>query len=178
MKLKRRYIRSSSDVGGMIKRAVEDAVSGINYRVSREELDEILRDRLTDAAKNIANDLGVPNAWKKLYDSIDPIREEYVEKLVKLNEERRRALKSTKKTMNSNISDWYISEYPDDSEGEYINTDVTFNDLFDALDTYKDIYNVIGTGDSVVRERVFEKLAELMGVDYDYIYDQWMLASK
>ena len=28
--------------------------------------------------------------------------------------------------------------------------------------------------DTIVRERIFIKLAEIMNVDYDYIYEQWL----
>ena len=48
--------------------------------------------------------------------------------------------------------------------------------ITNALDTYKDIYEVVGVGDSVIRERIFVKLAEIMEVDYDYIYNQWLLS--
>ena len=47
------------------------------------------------------------------------------------------------------------------------------------FDRKKDIYiTLFGSeelGDSLVRERVFDKLAEIMGVDYNYIYEQWLL---
>ena len=35
-----------------------------------------------------------------------------------------------------------------------------------------------GVYDSLVRERIFEKLAEIIGTDYDYIYDQWVKSAK
>lgn len=74
-----------------------------------------------------------------------------------------------------NVKEWYRGEYPTDDLVEEIKDEVTFEDVFNALDTYKDIYEVIGNGiDSLVRERIFNKLATLMEVDYDYIYDQWL----
>ena len=73
-----------------------------------------------------------------------------------------------------NVKEWYKGEYPTDNLGDRIKEDTTFYDIFYALDNYKDIYDIIGVTDSLVRERIFEKLAELMGVDYDYIYDQWL----
>lgn len=72
------------------------------------------------------------------------------------------------------VQEWYKREYPTDDLGDRIKEDITFYDIFYALDNYKDIYGVIGTADSLVRERIFKKLAELMEVDYDYIYDQWL----
>lgn len=73
-----------------------------------------------------------------------------------------------------NVKEWYRGEYPTDDLVEEIKDTVTFEDVFEALDNYRDIYNEIGTTDSLVRERIFNKLAILMEVDYDYIYDQWL----
>ena len=74
------------------------------------------------------------------------------------------------------IKAWYTSKYPNDDLGRELISGVTFTNLFTALDTYKDIYEVLGVGDSIIRERVFSKLAEVMNVDYEYIYSQWLLA--
>lgn len=74
-----------------------------------------------------------------------------------------------------NVKEWYRGEYSTDDLVEEIKDTVTFEDIFEALDNYEDIYEVIGNGiDSIVRERIFNKLATLMEVDYDYIYDQWL----
>lgn len=73
------------------------------------------------------------------------------------------------------VKDWYIKEYTTDELGQEINEKITFYDIFYALDRYKNIYEVLGVGDSLVRERVFKKLANIMRVDYNYIYEQWLL---
>lgn len=75
---------------------------------------------------------------------------------------------------NSNVREWYLSEYTEDEEGKNIKENITFYEVFYALDRYKDIYETIGDVDSIVRERIFQKLAEIMGVDYDYVYEQWL----
>lgn len=77
---------------------------------------------------------------------------------------------------NSKVKEWYMETYSTDLEGNNIKGDITFYDVFYALDRYKDIYETIGDVDSIVRERIFQKLAEIMGVDYDYIYEQWLLS--
>ena len=71
------------------------------------------------------------------------------------------------------VKPWYMKEYPDDDMGEDIDDGLTFEDIFQCLDSYDDIYKYI-PGDSIIRERIFSKLAELMDVDYDYVYDQWL----
>lgn len=80
---------------------------------------------------------------------------------------------------NTKIRDWYLKAYPEDEIGGKLNPDATFSDIFEALDTYQDVYAVMGFwADSMIRERVFKKLAEIMGVDYGYIYDQWLQGGK
>ena len=80
---------------------------------------------------------------------------------------------------NSKIKEWYLKEYSTYSVGNDLWDNITLYDLFYALDRRKDIYITLfgseNLGDSLVRERVFEKLAEIMGVDYNYIYEQWLL---
>jgi hypothetical protein len=74
------------------------------------------------------------------------------------------------------IKEFYLSNYPTDELGNEIHTKATFIGLFEVLDTYKDVYNYIGVHDSIIRERIFEKLANEMGIDYTEIYNQWLLA--
>jgi hypothetical protein len=74
------------------------------------------------------------------------------------------------------IKEFYLSNYPTDELGNEIRTKATFIGLFEVLDTYKDVYNYIGVHDSIIRERIFEKLANEMGTDYNEIYNQWLLA--
>ena len=38
----------------------------------------------------------------------------------------------------------------------------------------RNVYDIIGIGDSVVREYAFEGLANLMGVTYDDIWNMWV----
>ena len=73
------------------------------------------------------------------------------------------------------ILEYYTSNFPTDELGLEINPEATFEGLFRILDNYGDVYEYIGVHDSLVRERVFDKLADVMGVDYEYIYNQWTL---
>lgn len=75
-----------------------------------------------------------------------------------------------------NIKEWYIKTFPNDELGCEINEDATFEDLFYVLDRKRDVYEFLGDNiDSIIRERVFNKLAEIMGVDYNEVYEQWLL---
>ena len=77
---------------------------------------------------------------------------------------------------NTKLKEWYTTNYPDDELGAEINPDATFQNLFDALDQYRGVYEIIGVGDSLVRERLFEGLADVTHYDYDTIYNQWLMA--
>jgi hypothetical protein len=74
------------------------------------------------------------------------------------------------------IKEFYLSNYPTDELGNEIDANATFKGLFHILDTYQDVYKYIGIADSIIRERIFEKLANEMGIDYNEIYNQWLLA--
>ena len=79
------------------------------------------------------------------------------------------------------IKEYYTSTYASDELGLEIDSTATFEGLFYALDSYKDVYEYIFgdsmKGDSVIRERVFEKLSQIMQCDYEYIYNQWLLGA-
>lgn len=77
----------------------------------------------------------------------------------------------TEYTMNSNIKDWYIKEYPEDELGEGINSEITFKDIWNDIGNIEEETNIY---DSIVRERIFNKLAELLNVDYDIVYNKWI----
>jgi hypothetical protein len=74
------------------------------------------------------------------------------------------------------IRTWYITAYPTDDVGPTLNPTTTFADLWQAIKDGVCVYATLGgDADSVVRERVFEKLAALLGTDYDRIYTLWTL---
>ena len=76
--------------------------------------------------------------------------------------------------LDMNVKEWYLEAYPTDECGHYISDNATFRGVYSALLNKEDVYDYIGECDSVIRERLFAKLAEIMEVDYDYIYDQWI----
>ena len=78
----------------------------------------------------------------------------------------------------SKIKDWYTKKYPTDDLGEEINDSLTFKGLWGMMSQGYDVYEVLGVGDSLVRERVFEKLSEILGVDYGVVYDEWLDGGK
>ncbi len=73
---------------------------------------------------------------------------------------------------------YYIDKYPTDELGEQIRMAVTFKDVFNTLDNRACVYDLLNVHDSLVRERVFEALSEVMGCEYDYIYSQWLIQTE
>lgn len=76
-----------------------------------------------------------------------------------------------------NIREYYVEAFPTDELGVEINPTATFEGLFEVLDRYGDVYEYIGVGDSLIRERCFEKLSLIMGVEYNEVYSQWLMAA-
>lgn len=74
-----------------------------------------------------------------------------------------------------NIKEFYLNTYPTDELGVELIETATFVGLLDTLhNNTKDVYDYIGVGDSIVRERVFERLAEILEMPYDYVYNLWL----
>ena len=72
------------------------------------------------------------------------------------------------------IREFYLENYPSDELGVEVNENGTFTGLLNVLFTEGDVYEYIGVGDSVIRERLFERLAEELGTPYDYVYNLWL----
>ena len=72
------------------------------------------------------------------------------------------------------IREFYLENYPTDELGVSLNVTPTFAGLLNQLIVGGDVYRYIGVSDSVIRERLFERLAEELEVSYDYVYDLWI----
>jgi hypothetical protein len=71
------------------------------------------------------------------------------------------------------IRQFYLENYPTDDLGLDLNETPTFAGLLNQLIVGGDIYRYIGVGDSLIRERLFERLAEELEVRYGYVYNLW-----
>ena len=76
--------------------------------------------------------------------------------------------------MDRSVRDWYMEAFPGDDLGPEISGELTFDMARESVQLGDGFYDALGAGDSVVRERVFEELAERMGVDYDEVYRSWI----
>lgn len=115
-----------------------------------------------------------------LYDNIIEEHPEYVTESVnekyctterfneKLNEDLEDGLK---------VREWYVSAFPNDELGWEINADATFDGVQKAIDEGADVYALLEVNDSLIRERVFDKLSDITGVPYDDIFEKWVNGS-
>lgn len=74
--------------------------------------------------------------------------------------------------LNLKIRPWYVKEFPTDELGRSLHG--TFEGALHRIMARQSIYTYIGISDSVVRERIFEKLSELLSVSYNSIYYLWL----
>ena len=77
-----------------------------------------------------------------------------------------------------NIKNFYCKTYPTDELGVEINDKTTFVGLLNVLHVGSNVYDYIGIGDSIVRERLFTELAESLNAPYDYVYYLWLGRTK
>ena len=83
-----------------------------------------------------------------------------------------------KESLQSNVRDWYSHTYPTDELVDVLNAETTFGTVRDAINNGKDIYDILGSNDSVVRERVFRELSNVLDVPYKAVYDKWSEADR
>lgn len=76
------------------------------------------------------------------------------------------------KKPSEKVKDWYKRTCPTDTEGDYIDEDVTFATYLIDLARCGDAY-IWGVNDSVVRQRVMAATARVMGLEYNTLYDLW-----
>jgi len=73
-----------------------------------------------------------------------------------------------------NIREFYIKAYPSDDMGIGINPKATFAGLLNQLIVGGDVYEYLYVYDSIIRERLFKKLADELEVSYEYVYKLWL----
>ena len=72
------------------------------------------------------------------------------------------------------LREFYVKNYPSDDMGDGINPTATFAGLLNQLIIGGDVYEYLYVYDSIIRERLFERLAEELEVSYEYVYNLWL----
>ena len=75
-----------------------------------------------------------------------------------------------------NIREYYLANFPTDELGTEINPHASWGGLIDVLNNHGDVYQYIGVGDSMIRERLFWGLSQITATPYNEIYAKWLLA--
>ena len=75
---------------------------------------------------------------------------------------------------NDNVRETYMKYYPDDELGLKIEPSITFVDVLQRMKNKEDFYDIIGYGDSIIRERIFDLMSKIYDADYDYFYYLWL----
>lgn len=76
-------------------------------------------------------------------------------------------------TKRKTVRKWYMEAYPNDEYGSELTPGVTFEQAYFSLmygggDRF---YNRLNVADTLIRERIFEKMTEIFHRDYDHFYD-------
>lgn len=72
------------------------------------------------------------------------------------------------------IKEDYVTTFPTDELGKNINEDISYYNLFMGMLNGDDVYDMLGVSDTIIRERIFRLLSEMMEVGYDVIYYAWL----
>lgn len=75
--------------------------------------------------------------------------------------------------LQQQIKAFYIACFNDKEGGQELKA-VTFGELLQALENGDNFYETSGAIDSIVRERLFILLANILDKKYSYVYDLWL----
>ncbi len=105
--------------------------------------------------------------------------DEFLRRLSKAKKEIEGALKNTdcvEKLKSTNLFDWYSETFTKDVKyvGD-MDKKISLFDVVNAMMNGADFYDYTGVTDSIDRERIFKELTDVMSLDYNYIYDIWLL---
>ena len=72
------------------------------------------------------------------------------------------------------IKEFYLENYSTDELGQELADNATFTGFLHELHLDNDVYEYLGVYDSLVRERLFQELANQLNTSYDYVYNLWL----
>ena len=139
--------------------------------VNSNTLSEKCKGLKESVEEDMENVVAPPMEEEDIYDIDEP---ETVEEPVNEVSEEEVVEISDEDELNSSVKEWYLNSFDVDNLGSEISENVTFGDVMRCLEEHNDFYECIGVGDSVIRERVFEKLAEILNVEPLTVYYQWL----
>ena len=76
------------------------------------------------------------------------------------------------KKFSASIKKWYVKAYPTDDLGPELHG--SFAGALETMAKGGDLYEYMSVTDSLVRERLFTHLFEMLDLDYEHIYQLWL----
>ena len=95
-------------------------------------------------------------------------------RVITTNQKNTKAFKDYTYFSKIGLKEFYSYEYPTDRIGKYIDSDTTFGGLLFTLVIGDCVYDYMGECDSVIRERLFKKLACMLDKPYEYVHNLWL----
>lgn len=81
--------------------------------------------------------------------------------------------------LKNNVKETYHKMYETDELWEELNDEPTFEDVLNGMQKGDDFYEIVGEADSIMRERIFNLLLNILNnmgydIEYDDIYYLWL----
>ena len=166
-----------SDLNTTIRNAVGDLTKGIDFkRTDIGQIKRVIKNRLDDLVSDIVSEYNVPEETaRKLTKSVEASLNDFIGNMTSLRNKYSSSVSSKGTGLKTTLQSFYTSAFPSDDLGLDIDSRATFEDLLFALDD-GDVNKVYAlcANDSIVRERLFTELANILNVDYDVIYDKFV----
>ena len=165
-------------INDTVNSAVKNLLNGIDpNRDNIEDIHKQVKKRFNSLLTDLEIDYNIPDeTLAKMENSFNKYLEEFIANTKTIRRDRATAInKVSGVKLKTELQQFYVDKYPTDDLGWEIPAYATFEDLLIALDSSdnKKVYELCAD-DSVVRERLFAELSDILGVDYDVIYDKWM----
>lgn len=80
--------------------------------------------------------------------------------------------KPTTPALTDSIRDWYMANYPTDELGKELSS-LSFGEILTRMNQGEDFYELMGVGDSLLRERLFTGSSLATGLPYDTFYNRY-----
>lgn len=125
---------------------------------------------LSDGYDEMMKDFGGRDEFNKAAQAYEKLKQQPAKQEP---EEKAKSEPAARDVMKESATDWYAKAFKSDKKMAPKNG-VTFEQLYESLKKGENIYDKMGVGDSIVRERVMSEMADRLGVDYDHVYDLWL----
>lgn len=76
--------------------------------------------------------------------------------------------------MEQKIKEWYALNHPEETYTQYLNGKITFGKLWEGMKKRKDFYRMVGFADSLIRENIFQELANRLNITYKEVQTLWL----